>query len=55
MLSKHAITEYQSIYKKYYGTELTYKEAEQSAIKFLELFKVIYKPIAKQNIDNENS
>lgn len=59
MLSDEAIAEYQKIYKKQYGKDLTKEEAIAQGIRLLNLFKIIYKPIPKerivkkQNVENQ--
>ncbi len=47
MLSKEAIMEYQVIYKKVYGEEISYKEAMEKGSQLLRLFQLIYQPIPK--------
>lgn len=54
-LSKKAIEEYKQIYKKEFGINLSYNQAEIEAIKLLRLFKILYRPIKrKELIKNEN-
>lgn len=43
MLSQQAISEYQEIYKKHFGKELSFDEAKIEAEKFLRFFKLILK------------
>ena len=45
MLSRKAIVEYQEIYKKEFGTEISYAEALEQGTKLLSLMRVIYRPI----------
>ncbi|MFA6569803.1 MAG: hypothetical protein WCT77_01010 [Bacteroidota bacterium] len=52
-LSKKAIEEYQSIYLKTFGKEISYGEANQQGIKLLRLFKIIYQPIYKKWIEKK--
>lgn len=47
MLSKKAIEEYRQICREEFGQELTYAEAQVEALKMLQMFKVIYRPIPK--------
>lgn len=47
MLSKEAIEEYREIYKKVYGEDISYAEAEEQGNRFLNFFKIICKPIPK--------
>lgn len=48
MLSKKAVEEYRQICKEEQGRELTYAEAQDEALKMLQMFKVIYRPIPKE-------
>jgi hypothetical protein len=41
MLSKQAIEEFQDIYLKTYGKEISFSEAEVQAEQFLRLFKLV--------------
>ena len=41
MLSRQAIEEFQAIYLKTYGKEISYSEAEVQAEQFLRLFKLV--------------
>lgn len=41
MLSKQAIEEFQEIYLKTYGKEISFSEAEVQAEQFLRLFKLV--------------
>lgn len=47
MVSSEAILEYQEIYKKVFGTEISYAEASEQGEKLIRLFKIIYRPIQK--------
>ncbi len=51
MLSDKAITDYQAIYKKEFGKEISKEEAQIQAEKFLHLFSKIYKPLSKKEIN----
>ena len=44
-LSEQAIKEFQQICLKKYGIVMPFREAEKYAIKFLQFFKLIFKPI----------
>jgi hypothetical protein len=44
-LPKKAIEEFKQIYLEEYGEKLSEKDAIEKAIKLINLFKVIYKPI----------
>lgn len=46
-LSKEAVEEFQQIYKKEFGKEISYAEAEDMGIRLINLFEVIYRPIKK--------
>ncbi len=48
MLSKKAITEYQAIYKKEFGVELSDQQAQEQGMKVLRFFRLIYQPIPKR-------
>lgn len=43
--------EYQELYKKEFGEEIIYAEAEQQGIKLLRLFNLIYRPIPKEWVE----
>ena len=45
MLSNQAVLEFQRIYKKNFGGDLPENVAREKAIKFLELFKIVFKPL----------
>jgi hypothetical protein len=47
MLSKQAIEEYKQIYKEEFGKEITDKEALEQGERLLQVMKIIYKPIPK--------
>lgn len=47
MLSDEAVAEYQRIYKKHYGKEISKAEAIEQGQNLINLFKVIYKPLPK--------
>jgi len=47
MLPREAILEYQEVYKKQYGKEISYEEATEQSNELVELFKNIYRPIPK--------
>ena len=48
MLSNKAIKEYQEIYKREFGKEVSESEARVGAENFLRLFRLIYRPIPKK-------
>lgn len=47
MLSKEAVLEYQKIYRKHYGKEISYEQALEQGTKLLQLFGLIYKPVPR--------
>lgn len=47
MLSEQAIKEFQAIYKKEFGEEISYADASGKGEKLIRLFKIIYRPIPK--------
>ncbi len=46
-LSKEAVEEFQEIYKKEFGHEISYEEAYERGVKLLTLMKIICRPIKK--------
>jgi hypothetical protein len=48
MLSKQSILEFQEIYKKNFSETLPENIARERAVKFLELFKILFKPLPIQ-------
>lgn len=48
MLSDKQIEEYQAIYKRHYGKEISREEAYEQGTKLLNLMKLIYKPMTKE-------
>lgn len=52
MISKKAIDEFKNIYREEFGIVLSDNIAMEDATRFMNLFKVIYKPIDK--LTNEN-
>ncbi|MFA5232523.1 MAG: hypothetical protein WC410_02560 [Candidatus Paceibacterota bacterium] len=51
MISEKALKEYKAIYKKEYGVDLSDEEALEQATKLLNLMKIIYKPISKEDYE----
>ena len=47
MLPKEAILEYQAIYKKVFGKEISYEQALEKGTNLIRLFQLIYRPIPK--------
>lgn len=48
MLSDEAIKQYQEIYKKKFGQEISEKEAREQGENLIRLIRVVYKPIPKK-------
>ena len=48
MLPKEAILEYQAIYKKVFGKDISYAEALEKGMELIKLFQLIYRPIKKE-------
>lgn len=48
MLPKEAILEYQAIYKKVFGKDISYDEALEKGTELIKLFQLIHKPIRKE-------
>lgn len=48
-LSQQAVLDYQQIYKKVHGKDISYEEALNQGLKLLRLFQLIYRPIPKQD------
>jgi hypothetical protein len=56
MLSHQAIKEFQKIYKKEYGEDISHEEAAESGQKLLNLYKVVYKdPIKNKKTSKDFS
>lgn len=53
MLTKNDIEEYQKVYKKVYGEEISYSEALEQGTRLLNFFKVICKPTENYQYNNE--
>lgn len=53
MLSKEDIIEYQKIYQKVFGQEISYVEALEQGNRLLNFFKVICQPIKTPNGQTE--
>ena len=47
MLSREDVVEYQKIYKKVHGKEISYEQALEEGIKLIRLFEIILKPLNK--------
>ena len=57
MLPKKAILEFQTIYKRSYGVELSYEQAEDRANRLVKLYKSIYSdlPFGKVELPKKQS
>lgn len=53
-LPKQAIQEYQEIYKRQFGEEITEVEAEKQGRNLLELMQLMYKPIPNEAFVDNN-
>ncbi|MCK5080921.1 MAG: hypothetical protein KAQ63_02055 [Candidatus Moranbacteria bacterium] len=51
-LTKKQVKDFQQIYKKLSGKEISYQEAMESGTKLARLIEVVYKPITKKEHDN---
>ena len=47
ILSEEQIKEFQTIYKSYYGKEISHDEAYEQGSKLIQLIEIIYKPMTK--------
>jgi len=52
-LSKKAIKEFKEIYWKELGKKISDEEAQEKGQRLLSLFKIIYRPIPKDNFHNK--
>lgn len=48
MLTEEQITEFQEIYKRVFGEEISRAKALEEGIRLVSLMKIIYKPITKE-------
>lgn len=55
MLSEKAVKEYQELYKREFGVELSNEKAREEAEKLIRLFQVIYRPIPKKRAKGKNA
>jgi hypothetical protein len=49
MLSEIAVKEFMEIYKERYGDELSFREGKEQATKLLQVFRVVFKPVNKND------
>lgn len=52
MISKKQLEDFKIIYKKEFNIDLSDEVALDKATEFLELMKVVYKPMSKNEYDN---
>jgi hypothetical protein len=55
MLSQESILEFQRIYKKNFGVEISFDEAREQGAKLIDLFKIVYKPLKINKNQNEKN
>lgn len=55
MLSDKALRDFQGVWKKEFGQDIPYEEAEMQATSLLRLFNLIYKPIPKEWINEKST
>jgi len=48
MLSKKALFDYMELYRKEFGEEISYEQAQEQGTKLLRLFSLIFKTIPKK-------
>ena len=51
MLTDKEITDYQAIYKKIYGKNISKQEALEQGIKLIRLMEIVYKPMTQEEYD----
>lgn len=51
MLTDKEITDYQAIYKKIYGKDISKQHALEQGTQLLRLMKIIYKPMTQAEFD----
>jgi len=52
-LSKEAIEEFKKIYREEFGKKISDEEAQEKGQRLLSLFKIIYRPIPKDEFQNK--
>lgn len=53
ILSQKAVTNYQAVFKKVHGKDISYDEAQREGLQLLRLFQLVYRPIPKEKERNE--
>lgn len=51
MISKEQLEKYKDIYRKRFGEDISDQEALEQATKLLNLIKIIYKPMTKEEFE----
>lgn len=51
MISQEALKEYKKIYRKQFGKDISDVDALEQATKLLNLMKIVYKPMTKEEFD----
>ena len=51
MLSDEDISEFQALYKKHFGKEISREEAYDKGVRLIRLIKAVYKPMTKDDYD----
>lgn len=47
-LTSEQVEKFQELYKKRFGVEISYEEAQISGLKLVQLFQLVYKPITRR-------
>jgi len=50
MLSEHHVSQYQAIYKSYYGKEISRQEAYDQAVKLVRFVQLLYSPETQEKV-----
>lgn len=51
MLTDKQITQFQQIYRKRFGKEISREEAQEKGIKLVNLMRVVYSPLAEKDFN----
>ena len=54
MISEQAIKDFKAIWKKQFGEEISDEKATEEALNLLNLFNVIYRPIPKSWLNDDD-
>jgi hypothetical protein len=52
-LSPNALQEFKDCYQKHFGVLIADDEANKKGVELLEFFRIVYRPIPKNNYENE--